>query len=207
VKHATEQGTILEGRLAKQADGNADSDAARALFDLTWPAKITDTRTQLAESKSAIALLEKATAVNPGALDGDALWTLGRLYYDLPAFAGGDSAKGQQLLEEAYRRTPKSVSLLRYCAYVYVQERNPTEAKKRLEAMLTLTAPPAQSQLLVDELKGASELAVRLQDQALAQQLIDKRTVLLEANPQLLRRQRTAANQHGGVDPISGKDY
>ncbi|HMS81945.1 MAG TPA: hypothetical protein PKC20_20975 [Burkholderiaceae bacterium] len=53
----------------------------------------------------------------------------------------------------------------------------------------------------------ARDLATRLKDAALAQKLTDKRDALLKAHPQLLARKPTAANMHGGVDPITGKEY
>jgi predicted Zn-dependent protease len=111
------------------------------------------------------------------------------------------------LLEDAYRSTPQNVSLLRYSAYVFVQERDVARAKQRLAEMLKLQPDPANLQLLVDELKSASELATRVGDAALAQQLAAKRDQLFKAHPQLLRRLGSAANMHGGVDPITGKDY
>lgn len=207
IRHAAEQGKVLEGRLAALPADDPNVLAARALYRLTWPAKIADTRTQLAESRAAMQLLDRAVGLDPKALDGNALWVLGRLYYDVPEFAGGDPVRAMQLLEDAYRNTPANPSLLRYTAYVYLQERDVARAKARLAAMLALAPQGGDPQLLADELKGAQDLAIRAGDGALAQQLTAKRNALLKAHPQLLRRQATAANMHGGVDPITGKDY
>lgn len=206
IQHAANNGKIIEERLGALPIDNANVLAARALYRLTWPTKIADAKTQMAESSTAFELLAKAVALDPKTLDGNALWLLGRLYYDLPEFAGGDPAKGMALLEEAYRDTPQNVSLLRYSAYVFVQERQVPQAKQRLADMLKLRPDPANLQLLADELKSASELANRAGEAALAQQLTAKRNRLLDAYPQLLRRLGTAANMHGGVDPITGKD-
>ena len=207
IHHAADHGKVLEERLAAMPVEDANVLAARALYRLTWPTRIADTKTQIAESGAALQLLSKAVALDPKALEGNAVWILGRLYYDLPEFAGGDPAKGMALIEEAYRNTPQNVSLLRYSAYVFVQERDLPRAKQRLAEMLRLQPDPANLQRLADELKSASELATRTGDAALAQQLAAKRDQLFKATPQLLRRLGSAENMHGGVDPITGKDY
>ena len=175
IQHAANNGKIVEQRLGALPIDNANVLAARALYRLTWPIKIADAKTQMAESSAAFELLAKAVALDPKALDGNALWLLGRLYYDLPEFAGGDPAKGMALLEDAYRNTPQNVSLLRYSAYVFVQERQLPQAKQRLAEMLKLRPDPANLQLLADELKSASELANRAGDATLAQRLAAKR--------------------------------
>jgi len=207
IHHAVDQGKVIEERLGALPVDDANVLAARALYRLSWPTKIADTKTQITESGAALQLLSKAVALDPKALDGNALWILGRLYYDLPEFAGGDPVKGMSLIEDAYRNTPQNVSLLRYSAYVFLQERDVPRAKQRLAEMLKLQPDPTNLQLLADELKSASELAARADDAALARRLSTKRDQLLKAHPQLLRRLGSAANMHGGVDPITGKDY
>ena len=207
ILHAVEHGKALEARLAAVPAEDATVLAARALYRLTWPAKVADAKAQIAESRAAMQLFEKAVAIDPKALDGNALWILGRLYYDLPEFAGGDPVKGQMLLERAYRNTPHNIALLRYSAYVFVQERDIKSARGRLIEILALQADPAGLQPMSDELKQASELATRIGETALAEQLISKRKSLLKANPQLLLRLVPAINLHGGVDPMTGKDY
>ncbi|HWS65473.1 MAG TPA: TRAP transporter TatT component family protein [Steroidobacteraceae bacterium] len=206
IHHAAEHGKVLEERLGALPVDDANVLAARALYRLTWPAKIADTKTQLAESGAALELFAKAVALDPKALHGNALWLLGRLYYDLPEFAGGDPAKGIKLLEEACHSTPQNVSLLRYSAYVFIQERDVPRGKQRLADMLKMKPDPANLQLFTDELKGASELAERIGDLSLARQITVKRDRLFTAHPELLRRLGSAANMHGGVDPITGKD-
>jgi tetratricopeptide (TPR) repeat protein len=206
IHHAAEHGKVLEERLAALPVDDANVLAARALYRLTWPAKIAGTKTQLTESGAALELFSRAVALDPKALDGNALWLLGRLYYDLPEFAGGDPAKGIKLLEDAYRNTPQNVSLLRYSAYVLIQERDVARGKQRLAEVLKLQPSPANLQLFADELKGASELAERSGDSSLARQIAVKRDQLLTAHPELLRRLGSAANMHGGVDPMTGKD-
>lgn len=207
VEHAASQGRALEAALAALPVEDANLLAVRALYRLTWPQKFADTKTQLAESRAAMGLLARAVEIDPGALEGNALWILGRLYYDVPEFIGGDPLKGLKLLEQAYRATPKNASLLRYSAYVYAEERQPDQARGRLRALLALPPDESNLQLFVDELKGARDLAVRLPDPTLAAAIDARRAKLLAAHPQLLNRLATAANLHGGVDPITGKDY
>jgi hypothetical protein len=207
IQHAIEHAAAIDQRLAAVSADDPDLLSARALYKLTWPTKVAETRTTMSEARAAQVLLEKATAKDPSALDGNALWILGRVYFDLPEFAGGDGVKAVKLLEQAHAQTPKNLSLLRYSAYVYAQERNPPMAKRRLAEMLAIEPQPADLQAAVDELKNARDLATRLPDPALAAKLTAKRDALLAAHPQLLARKPTAANMHGGVDPFTGKEY
>lgn len=207
IKRAIEQANTIDQRLATAPADDPDLMAARALYKLTWPTKVADTKTVMKQTRSALALLEQALSKEPKALGGNALWVLGRVYFDLPEFAGGDAVKAVELLEQAHSQTPKNISLLRYSAYVYAQDRNPPMAKRRLTEILAIDPDPADLQTVADELKNARDLATRLPDPALAQKLTEKRDALLKAHPRLLARKPTAANMHGGVDPITGKEY
>ncbi|HEX7374369.1 MAG TPA: TRAP transporter TatT component family protein [Steroidobacteraceae bacterium] len=207
IQHSIEHAHPIDQRLAAVPDEVPDLMTARALYKLSWPTKVADAKTVITETRAAQALLDKAVAIDPKALGGNAIWVLGRVYYDLPEFAGGDGVKAVRLLEQAYAQTPGNLLLLRYSAYVYAQERNPALARKRLAEMLAVEPDPADLQSAADELKNARDLATRLPDAALAQKLTDKRDVLLKVHPQLLARKPTAANMHGGVDPITGKEY
>lgn len=207
IQHAIEHGNAIDQRLAAVPVEDPDLMSARALYKLTWPTKIADAKTVITQTREAQALLEKAVARDPKALGGNALWILGRIYFDLPEFAGGDGVRAVKLLEQAHAQTPKNISMLRYSAYVHSQDRNPALAKQRLTEILSVEPDPADLQTAADELKNARDLATRLPDAALAQKLTDKRDALLKAHPQLLARKPTAANMHGGVDPITGKEY
>lgn len=207
ITHAIEQANSIDQRLATVPADDPDLMAARALYKLTWPNKVTDTKTVMKETRAALALLEQTVAKDSKALGGNALWVLGRVYFDLPEFAGGDAVKAVKLLEQAHSQTPQNISLLRYSAYVHAQDRNPPLAKRRLTEILAVEPDPADLQTAADELKNARDLATRLPDPALAQKLTEKRDALLKAHPRLLARKPTAANMHGGVDPITGKEY
>lgn len=207
IQHAIEHADAIDQRLAAVPVEDPDLMATRALYKLTWPVKVADTKTVMTQARAAQALLEKSVAKDPKALGGNALWILGRVYFDMPEFAGGDAVKAMRLLEQAHAQTPKNMAMLRYSAYVHAQERNPALAKTRLTELLAIEAEPADLQTAADELKNARDLAMRLPDAVLAQRLSEKRVALLKAHPQLLDRKPTAANMHGGVDPITGKEY
>lgn len=207
LQHAIEHAKAIDRRLSADSSNNPDVLSTRALYKLTWPVKVADTKTVMTETRAAQALLETATKKDPAALGGNALWVLARVYFDLPEFAGGDGVKALKLLEQAYAQTPNNISLLRYSAYVHAQDRNPSMAKGRLVEILGLEPDPADLQVAADELKNARDLAMRLADDSLAQQLTAKRDALLKAHPQLLTRKTSAANMHGGVDPMTGKEY
>jgi tetratricopeptide (TPR) repeat protein len=207
VARASKQGNILEARLATSGREDAATIATRALYKLAWSGNVADTKTRLGEARAAIALLERAVSLDSTAVDGNALWQLGKVYYELPEFAGGDPGKGLQILNRAYHQSPNNPALLRYAAYVDVQENDRAGARERLAKLLSIEPGSAGLQILSDQLKGGEELAARLGDSRLEKQLTEKRTRLLDQHPQILRRLRAAANMHEGVDPITGKDY
>jgi uncharacterized protein HemY len=205
--HAVPQGEQLASRLTRLASHEPAVLAGRALFALVASARTADAKTQLTTARQAIEMLQEATAREPGVLDGNALLALGRLYYDLPEFAGGDPVKALQALEAALQIAPTQPSLIRYLAYVYEQERQREQAQAVLSRILAVTASNDNLQLLADELRNARDLASRMQNAALEQQLNRKRESLLQAHPELLTRTSSAANMHGGVDPITGKPH
>lgn len=207
VGRASEHGKILESRLASLPGQDANILAARGLYRLAWSARLADTKTHYAESRAVMQLLNQAVSLDSKVLNGNALWELGRLYYELPEFSGGDTAKGRQLLDKAYRQSPKNPAILRYAAYVDAQEGDQAGAKAMLSQMLPIDSGSGGLQLLADQLKQAKELATRLGDSDLEKQLDDKRAKLLAQHPELLHRLPSAANMHEGVNPFTGKDY
>ena len=97
--------------------------------------------------------------------------------------------------------------MVRYAAFVRAQEHDAPAAKALLASMPELQADPEDLQILVDELRNARDLATRLGDESLRKRLDQRRDALLKQHPELLTRASTAANMHGGVDPITGKPY
>jgi len=205
--HAIPQGKALAEQVVKLAPGDPTADCARAYFQVVWPFKSADAKTALMSSRDAIPLLEKATAKEPGALDGNCLLILGRLYYEVPEFAGGDMDKAAAMLNKATGVAPNNFAVQRYLAYVRLQDRDAEGAKQALAQMLKIEPTPLDLQLMADELKNARDLAHRIPAAELETQLTAKRDALLKAHPELLTRASSAANMHGGVDPITGKSY
>ena len=72
---------------------------------------LTSGLTALSLAKQAKAVLDKAYAMDPTALDAGAATTLGVLYYRVPGFpiGFGSTNKARQLLEEAVRTAPDSL--------------------------------------------------------------------------------------------------
>jgi tetratricopeptide (TPR) repeat protein len=205
--HAIPQGKALAEQVAKLAPEDPTAECARAYFQVVWPFKSADAKTALTSSRDAIPLLEKATAKQPGALDGNCLLILGRLYYEVPEFAGGDMDKAAATLNKATEVAPNNFAVQRYLAYVRLQANDADGAKKALAQMLPIEPSPLDLQLMADELKNARDLAHRIPATELETQLTAKRDALLKAHPELLTRASSAANMHGGVDPITGKSY
>jgi len=207
LEHAVAHGRALAERVAAAAAHDPSALAARALFQLSAGAKTADAKTQIAGSREAMSLLKEATAADPALLGGSALLALARLYYELPEFLGGDVAEAQKLLEQGLKVAPKNPSLVRYAAFVRAQEHDAPAAKALLASMPDLQAGPEDLQTLADELRNARDLATRLGDEPLRRRLDQRRDALLKQHPELLTRASTAANMHGGVDPITGKPY
>lgn len=205
--HAVSQGRLLADRVERTAGRAPMALAARALFQVSAAAKTADAKTQLAGVRDAIGMLTEATRQDLGLLDGNAVLVLARLYYETPEFVGGDTDKALVLLDQALKAAPMNPSVIRYAAYVQVQERHIPAAKILLDKLPAIEPGIADRQSFVDELRSARDLAARIQDEALQQRLDARRDALLKQNPQLLTRASSAANMHGGVDPITGKPY
>ena len=206
VNKAVLAGERLDARVASMAGGDAEAMAARGLYRLQ-AGHIGEMKEVLKASKTALDLLEQAVKASPGAAGGDAILELAKLYYTLPEFLGGDPERTTQLLTEGLKVAPSNVGLVRYAAFVDAQDHRSDAAKGRLSDLLGLQPAPGSTQRFADEIKGGTELATRLGLTALAGQLADKRSAMFAQNPKLLRRLPIAANLHGGVDPLTGKDY
>lgn len=206
IKKATVAGERLDARVASMAAGDPEAMAARGLYRLQ-AGHIGETKDVLKASKAALGLLEQAVKTSPGAANGDAILELAKLYYTLPEFLGGDPERTSQLLADGLKVTPSNVGLVRYAAYVDAQNHRSDEAKAQLSELLELQPAPGGTQRFADELKAGTELATRLGFTDLAGQLAGKRSAMFAQNAKLLRRLPSASNLHGGVDPITGKDY
>lgn len=70
--------------------------------------------------------LDRALEINPGYID--ALSAKGTLLVKLPSFLGGDSEKGEQLLQQVVRQAPKTVNARLALARVWCQHGRHDEA-------------------------------------------------------------------------------
>jgi tetratricopeptide (TPR) repeat protein len=207
LRHAAEQGDNLVSQLASLAPNDPRALTARARYAIAWPAKQADGTKVSAEAHKAIHLLSNAIAKDPRTMDGRALLMLGRLYYELPEFDGGDADKATAALERARTVAPHGQEILGYLAYVYQESGRHDDAVRVLRDMLATEPQESDLQVSADQLRNARDLCKRIGEGQLAGQLDSKRTQLLAQYPQLLTRAPIAANMHGGVDPITGKEY
>ncbi len=211
IKKATVHGKSEAARLAEFPQ-DARNLAIRGLYELAWSERLAQSgaptrHRDAALSQRIIQTLQSAVDLYAGVLKGNALLALTRLYYDLPEFSGGDSAKAVQLLAKANQVAADNPALLCYAAYVDVQQRDLTGATSELSHMRSIEAPSGERQRLADELKTAQGLAARAGDPALQKHLTDKRTKLLAQNTKILPQRSTAVLMHEGVDPFTGQDY
>lgn len=198
---------MLVNQLAAVAPEDPRALALRARYAVAWSSKQADGTKISVESHSAIQLLSKAIAKDPRTQDGGALLALGRLYYELPEFDGGDVGKAITTLERARSVAPHSQEILGYLAYVYQESGRRDDAVCTLRDMLSTSPREDDLQQGADQLRNARDLCKRIGEGQLAEQLDAQRNRLLAEHPQLLTRAPTAANMHGGVDPITGKEY
>jgi len=206
VNKAAVAGERLDSRVASMAADDAEALAARGLYRLQ-AGHLGEKKDVLRASKAALDLLERAVKASAGAAAGDAVLELAKLYYTLPEFLGGDPERTRQLLADGLQITPSNAGLLRYAAFVDAQDHRLEAAQARLNDMLGLRPAPDGTQRFADEIKGGTELATRLGFTDLAGRLAEKRSALFAQNANLLRRLPSAANLHGGVDPLTGKEY
>ena len=206
INKAAVAGERLDARVAGMAADDAEAFAARGLYRMQ-AGHLGAKKDVLKASKAALDLLERAVKGSPGAADGDAVLELAKLYYTLPEFLGGDPDRTRQLLADGVKVTPSNAGLVRYAAFVDAQDHRLDAAKAHLSDMLGLQPVLGSTQRFADELKGGTELATRLGFSELAGHLAEKRSALFAQNASLLRRLPSAANLHGGVDPLTGKDY
>ncbi len=204
---AIAQGREHDARLDQLAAKLPAVLAARALFEVSAAYRMGDAAAQLGAARAAIARLTTATTAEPGVIDGNGMHLLGRLYFELPEYSGGDVERGLQALAQAHELAPGNPTFARYYAQALDLERRPEEARAVLATLLALDPAPPDWQLAADELRNGRDLAARMQAAELQRQLDELRAALLREHPQLLTRASSAANFHGGVDPITGKAY
>ncbi len=101
--------------------------------------------------KQAKALYEKAIALDPKALEGSALNSLGVLYYKVPGWpiGFGAKAKARELLQKALAVNPQGIDANYFFAEYLVETKQASQAQPYLERVLQ--APPRPGRGLADE--------------------------------------------------------
>lgn len=100
--------------------------------------------------KEAKALLEKAIAIDPNALDGSAYTSLGSLYYQVPGWpiGFGDEEKAERYLKQALTMNPQGIDPNYFYADYLKEAGNKMEAKRYFEK--ALAAPERTNRSLAD---------------------------------------------------------
>lgn len=133
-------------KLSEQAHQVSAANPGRA-EPLIWEGIITSTLakyqsifSQGGTAKAARDLLLAAEKIDPNALDGSALTSLGSLYYKVPSFLFGDHKKAREYLERSLKISPNGIDQNYFYADFLLDE---GEYAKALEYFKkALNAPP-----------------------------------------------------------------
>ncbi len=92
----------------------------------------------LGEVKQAKVLFEQAIAIDPAALDGSALTSLGSLYYQVPGWpvGFGDDDKAKELLEQGLKANPDGIDANYFYADYLLEEKQYPQALAAFEKAL-----------------------------------------------------------------------
>lgn len=156
-----QQGQILGERAVEAEEGSAD--AHFALFcNLGELLRIDgETLTSLFGLRRMMKELDRALEINPGHID--ALSAKGTLLVKLPGFLGGDSKKGEQLLQHVVKQAPRSVNARLALARAWCQHGRHDDAAALASEALSIAEkhqrldfiPEAQAVLLQAKTNGA----------------------------------------------------
>ncbi len=103
-------------------------------------------------------LMSRAAALDPGLNSGGPHRALGRYYYKLPWFLGGDLDKSIRHLEEAVRLAPHHWENLLFLAEAYHENGQNAQARQTLLRLIETTRTRPQSENLAAPLKRARAL-------------------------------------------------
>jgi len=87
---------------------------------------------------------------------------LGRLYLGAPRVLGGDVSKAVEYLEKGVKLNPNNSVMRYYLAEAYEASNRDADAKKQIEAILTMTPDPKYSAEHKDTVEKAKKLQVKL---------------------------------------------
>ena len=83
-----------------------------------------------------------ALAISPSVEGGGPDRVLGRLYYKLPGFKGGDNAKSIEHLEKSLKDAPTNALTMLYLAETYKSEGMKDKALEQVRAIVATTPDP-----------------------------------------------------------------
>ena len=129
--------------------------------------------------------LHQAYETDPAALEGLGPLVLGRMYFEVPGFFGGDSERSIRYLEEALGYRPRDVTAMRFLAESYRDEGE----RKKAETTLAKIVPVKLStrrQEAADELFIAAGLARDWKLGDLEDRILAKRRKMMAENPGLM---------------------
>jgi len=160
----------------------------------------------------ALPLLKGVVAADPPSLHGAAHALLAETYYALPDIIGGDLDLAIVLMREAWQRSPDNPRYACLLAAYLLDKDQSDEARLILSQLPPMVAELEKTktgglQLLADQLRVASDLAERMGNAALAQQLTNQRNSTLASHPYLQKRTVVSAMGHfGDIDPMRDQD-
>lgn len=160
VKYKTPPGKPQEEAIATLADKAQQMSAMHkdeAPY-LVWQAIILSTQAgiegglgALSKVKEARSLLEKAEGIDPNALDGSVMTSLGSLYYQVPGWpiGFGSDKKARKYLEKAVQMNPTGIDPNYFYGDFLVEQRDYKAAEKVLTQ--ALNAPDRPDRPIADE--------------------------------------------------------
>ncbi len=153
---------------------------------------------RIGPNAKALPLLKAVTAEDPKSLHGAAQALLAETYYALPDIAGGDLDLAIEMMRAAWQHAPDNPRYARLLAGYLLDKGQADEARSVLKQILAMQPDAAGLQLQADQLRAASDLAKRIGETDLEQQLWDQRAALLQTYPYLQRRAVVSAMGHFG---------
>jgi len=155
----------------------------------------------------ALPLLKGVVAEDPQSLQGAAHALLAQTYYALPDMLGGDLDLAIAMMQAARERAPANPRFARLLAGYLLDIAKPDEAIAILKQFLTMKSGMAGWQLMADQLRLAADMAERIGDEGLADQLSKQRSKMFETHNFLQTRTVVSAMGHfGDKDPMAKPD-
>jgi predicted Zn-dependent protease len=125
---------------------------------------------------------------------------LAETYYALPDVVGGDLDLAIKMLRSASERAPDNPRYAQLLASYLLDQGQAEEASAILKEMLSMQTDMAGWQLLADQLRVAADMAKRIGDVGLAEQLDQRRAGMFEQHAFLQTRSVVSAMGHFGTN-------